>query len=173
MAANESRGTRGRPPPGGAPAPRKTEIARTAGSPKRPAPASKPRPGAGNPLRTGSGEGGPAGKGAPPKPAHARKAAGQPVRGKAACGNQAQAASRLAGKAARESAIPAAVESRPRRFTVKPGLVLKGAPKAASPRPRPQPAPAPAPAPAPPPAAEPAVSGGVRTVEIADDRAGQ
>jgi len=124
MAANDTRGPRGRPPGrGGAPA-------------KGPAHAGPRKPGPG--------------KGAAGKPASR---------------NQSQAASRVAKKAERSAPQPAMPESRPRRFTVKPGLALQGVRKAPVERPRPSPPP--------PPAAEPAVSAGVRTVVVAEDRDGQ
>ena len=111
----------------------------------------------------------PPGRGAAPTkgPAHAgsRKAApGKGAAGKPASRNQSQAASRVAKKAERSASQPAVAEARPRRFTVKPGLALQGVRKAPVERPRPSP---------PPPPAEPAVSAGVRTVVVAEDRDGQ
>jgi 23S rRNA pseudouridine955/2504/2580 synthase len=88
-------------------------------------------------------------------------------------GNQAQAASRLAAKAAKAAANPAAVESRPRRFTVKPGVALQGLRKSPVERARPAPIARTRPVPPPAPAPEPATSIGVRAVVVAEDRDGQ
>jgi 23S rRNA pseudouridine955/2504/2580 synthase len=169
MAANDTRGARGRMPPKGKSAPRTSPSQATAGQAKRAAPVAKPRSSAGNDLRAGPGSGGSPGKsGARPKP-------GLSAGGRAGSGNQSRAAARISARSAREAAAPDVIEARPRRFTVKPGQALQGMRKAPAERLGKAPAghARPDPVAPPPKPAEPAVSAGVRAVVVAEDRDGQ